>query len=187
MPLCPLGGDIALLLREPRLINQPRKTMETNTNIEMVSGSPLAAELDREQCLLLAQQVTLRSLSDGEILISEGTVDNELHVLVSGSLAVTHETGNGEWIAMHLLRPRDMAGELGFLDGLEHSATLRAVGPTEIFSLKRDRLEALLLDQPRLVYLVMRAIIREVHSILRRMNVQYVELNNYVSKQHGRY
>jgi CRP-like cAMP-binding protein len=161
--------------------------METNTNIEMVSGSSLAAELDLQQCLLLAQQVTTRSLKDGEILISEAAVDNELHVLVSGSLAVTHETGNGEWIALHLLRPRDMAGELGFLDGQEHSATLRAVGPTEIYSLRRDRLEALLLVEPRLVYLVMRAIIREVHGILRRMNIQYVELSNYVSKQHGRY
>jgi CRP-like cAMP-binding protein len=161
--------------------------MDTSSNIEMVSGSPLAAELDQEQCLLLAQQVTTRRLKDGEVLISEGAVDNELHVLFSGSLAVTHETGNGEWIALHLLRPRDMAGELGFLDGQEHSATLRAVGPTEMYSLKRERLEALLLVQPRLVYLVMRAIIREVHGILRRMNIQYVELNNYVSKQHGRY
>jgi CRP-like cAMP-binding protein len=161
--------------------------MAINRTIEMVSGSSLATELDQEQSLLLAAQVTSRVLKDGEILISEGTVDNELHVLVSGSLAVTHETGNGDWIALHLLRPRSMAGELGFLDGLEHSATLRAVGPTEIYSLKRDRLEALLLVQPRLVYLVMRAIVREVHGILRRMNIQHVELNNYISKQHGRY
>jgi CRP-like cAMP-binding protein len=161
--------------------------MTTNQNFSMVNGSPLAAELDEAQCLLLAEQVTTRSLKDGEILINQGSVDNELHVLVSGSLAVTHETGNGDWIALHLLRPRDMAGELGFLDGLEHSATLRAVGSTEIYSLKRDRFEALLLVQPRLVYLVMRAIIREVHGILRRMNIQHVELSNYVSKQHGRY
>ena len=38
-----------------------------------------------------------------------------------------------------------------------------------------------------LVYRVMRAIMREVHGILRRMNVQYVELTNYITKQHGRY
>jgi CRP-like cAMP-binding protein len=49
-----------------------------------------------------------------------------------------------------------MAGELGFLDGPQHSATLRAVGPTQVYG-------------------------------LRRMNVQYVELNEYIIKQHGRY
>jgi CRP/FNR family transcriptional regulator, cyclic AMP receptor protein len=33
----------------------------------------------------------------------------------------------------------------------------------------------------------MRAIVRTVHSILLRMNLQYVELTNYITKQHGRY
>jgi len=153
----------------------------------MVRNSSLATELDDEQCRLLAQHVTPRSLGDSEILLREGEVDNHLYVIVSGSLAVTRETGSGDWIALHLLRPRDMAGELGFLDGLGHSATLRAVGTTEIFTLKRERLEILLETQPRLVYLVMRAIVREIHGILRRMNVQHVEFSNYISKQHGRY
>ena len=35
--------------------------------------------------------------------------------------------------------------------------------------------------------LFMRAIMRTVHGILRRMNTQYVELTNYIAKQHGRY
>ena len=161
--------------------------MTADKNYQMVRSSPLAVELSDEHCLLLAAQAVTRDLADGEILIHEGAVDNELHVLVSGSLAVTHETGSGDWIALHLLRPRDMAGELGFLDGMEHSATLRAVGQTEIFSLKREHLEALVDTHPRLVYMVMRAIIREVHGILRRMNTQHVELSNYISKQHGRY
>jgi hypothetical protein len=28
---------------------------------------------------------------------------------------------------------------------------------------------------------------RTVHAILLRMNVEFVELNNYIMKQHGRY
>ncbi len=161
--------------------------MATNNTLEMLRNSALARELDDQQCLLLAQHITPRSLGDSEVLLREGEVDNHLYVIVSGSLAVTRETGSGDWIALHLLRAKDMAGELGFLDGLEHSATLRAVGATEIFSLKRERLEALLESQPKLVYLVMRAIVREIHGILRRMNIQHVEFSNYISKQHGRY
>lgn len=161
--------------------------MTSDKNFKMLRNTSLAAELSEEQCMLLAEHAVTRSLKDGEILIREGTINDQLHVVVSGNLTVTRETGNGDWVALHLLRPRDMAGELGFLDGQEHSATLRAVGPTEIVSLKWEFLEALLDTQPRLVYLVMRSIIREVHGILRRMNVQYVELSNYISKQHGRY
>jgi len=33
----------------------------------------------------------------------------------------------------------------------------------------------------------MRAILRTVHVILRRMNAQYIELSNYISRQHGKF
>jgi len=158
-----------------------------NTCAEMVRTSPLVAELNEEQKAILADLVTCRSLGDSEVLLREGEVSNELHIIAAGSLAVTRDTGNGDWVVIHVLRPHDMAGELGFLDDTEHSATLRAMGPTQIFSLRRDKLEELIDTQPLIVYRVMRAIMREVHGILRRMNVQYVELTNYITKQHGRY
>ena len=31
------------------------------------------------------------------------------------------------------------------------------------------------------------SLVRTVHAILLRMNLQYVELTNYITKQHGRY
>jgi CRP/FNR family transcriptional regulator, cyclic AMP receptor protein len=158
-----------------------------NNCAEMVGTSPLVAELNEEQKAVLADLVSCRSLVDGEVLIREGEVSNELHVIAAGSLAVTRDTGSGDWVVLHVLRPHDMAGELGFPDNMEHSAPLRAMGPTQVFSLRRDKLEDLLASQPLVVYRVMRAIMREVHGILRRMNVQYVELTNYITKQHGRY
>lgn len=154
---------------------------------EDVRSSPLAVELDDAQARALAELVEPRSLKDGDILIREGEVGNELHIIVAGHMAVTRESGEGDWITLQTLRPRDVAGELGFLDDLEHSASLRALGPVKVFSLKRERLEGLIDSQPRIVYLVMRAIVREIHGILRRMNIQHVELSNYITKQHGRY
>ena len=159
----------------------------TSDHAELVRSSPLVAEMDDAQKAVITGLVTWQTLVDGEVLIREGEISNELHVIATGSLAVTRDTSNGEWIVLHVLRPRDLAGELGFLDNLQHSATLRAVGPTQVFSMRRDRLEELIATHPMIVYLAMRAIVREVHAILRRMNAQYVELTNYISKQHGRY
>jgi CRP-like cAMP-binding protein len=155
--------------------------------MEIVRRSPLAAELSEEQCAVLSELVTPRRLQNDEILIREGRIDNSLHVVIKGMLGVTKETGGGDWVHLHILKDGDLAGELGFLDGLEHSATLRSIGETEVLSLTRDNLEALLEAHPTIVYRVMRAIIRAVHSIVRRMNTQYVELTNYITKQHGRY
>ncbi|MGA7179564.1 MAG: cyclic nucleotide-binding domain-containing protein [Thiobacillaceae bacterium] len=149
--------------------------------------SPLAAELTDEESALVSQHLACRRLKDGEILFREGDVDNSLYVIADGNLAVAHETPEGEWVVLHMLRPGDLAGELGFLDGLKHTATLRSIGQTELISLEREHLEELIDTHPRVVYQVMRAVIRTVHGTLRRMNIQYVEMSNYINKQHGRY
>ena len=154
---------------------------------EAIRTSPLGVELTDEQCGVLGDIVTTRKLKDGDVLIEEGKVDNSLHVVVAGMLAVVKDTGGGDRITLHILKPGDLAGELGFVDSREHSATLRSVGETEVFSIAREQLESLLQEHPTLVYRVMRSIIRQVHDIVRRMNVQYVELTNYITKQHGRY
>lgn len=153
----------------------------------MVAASPVAANLSADDCAELAKLVVVRELKNDEPLIHEGQVDNSLHVIVEGMLAVTKPTGGGDWVTLHILKAGELAGELGFLDGMEHTATLRAIGDARVFSLERESLETLLNTRPRLVYEVMRNIVREVHGILRRMNVQYVELTNYITKQHGRY
>jgi CRP/FNR family cyclic AMP-dependent transcriptional regulator len=154
---------------------------------EMIRNAPLAIELTDEQCAVLAEIVTIRRLHNDETLIREGKIDNSLHVVVRGMLAVVKAAGGGEGLTLHILKAGDLAGELGFVDGMEHSATLRAIGETEVFTLQRERLESLLEEHPMIVYRVMRGIIRSVHSIVRRMNAQYVELTNYITKQHGRY
>jgi len=54
-------------------------------------------------------------------------------------------------------------------------------------SLKREAFEGVINDHARLAYQVMRAVARSAHKIVHRMNHQFIELNNYIFKQHGRY
>ena len=63
-----------------------------------------------------------------------------------------------------------------------------ALGDTQVLGLEREKLESVLhLAIREIVYRVMRAIIRVVHQIQRRLSMQQVELSNYIYKQHGRY
>lgn len=154
---------------------------------DVIKNSPLGKELSAEQCRELANVTSARGLERGMFLLEEGHRDDAIHVVTSGELEVVKGTGGGEWTTLQILRTGDMAGELGFIDGVEHSAAIRALNNTEVFSLARQDLEGFLQKDPELVYKVMRAITRTVHSILRRMNMQFVEMSNYISKQHGRY
>ena len=161
--------------------------MDPSTVYDTLRGSSLAAQLDDEQCRTLAGIGEARRLAADEVLIAEGHTDRAFHLVTEGMIAVTRDCGCGEWTTLALLRPGDLACEMGFVTGRPHSATLRAVGEAGVISFDRDRVEALLQDQPWIVYRLMQAIVQAVHQILRRMNAQYVEMANYITKQHGRY
>jgi CRP/FNR family cyclic AMP-dependent transcriptional regulator len=154
---------------------------------ETIKNCPLGVELSDVQCATLAAVASLSGLKEGDLLLEEGARDDALYVITKGRLEVIKCTGGGDCAVLQVLGEGDMTGELGFIDGAEHSAGLRSVGYTEVVGLQRSNLETLLHEDPDLVYKVMRAIMRNVHAILRRMNIQYVELTNYIHKQHGRY
>jgi CRP-like cAMP-binding protein len=161
--------------------------MTSNNYYQILSTSPLGVELEKEECEALAKVLTTSKLKMGDILIREGATDDSLHVVISGTIAATRNTGGDDTVTLHVLNKGDIAGAMGFIDGNEHSATLMALSDTELFSLQRQAFESLIDQHPQLVYKVMRTIIRTVHSTLLRMNRQFVEMNNYIMKEHGRY
>lgn len=155
--------------------------------LDAMRRSRLAAELTVSQLETLAGLATLRHLQAGEVLVKEGASDNHLYVLVSGELAVARGPGTAESLTLFNLAPGDFVGELSFIDATPHYASVVAAAPSTVFGLEREKLESLLATQGELVYRVMRAIVRVVHEIQRRLSMQSVELTNYVYKQHGRY
>jgi CRP/FNR family transcriptional regulator, cyclic AMP receptor protein len=164
------------------------KAKDETQKLDLVRGSALAVELTGDQCAVLANLVTVRSLADGEILVRQGASDDRLYVIVSGALAVARQREvDGEWITVHVLTKGDLAGELGFMDGRPHYAALRASGPTQVLCLSREKLESLLEREPVIVYRVMRAIFRVVHVVLNRLAMQTSELTNYIYKVQGKY
>ena len=160
---------------------------DMQVSTEAIKASPLGDELSDTQCQLLADVMTACGIKDGYFLIEENQKDDCLYILTSGNMEVVAHTAVGEQVGLQILRQGDILGELGFLDGVEHSAGVRSIGNCELLRLDRAGFEGLLDTDPELVYKVMRAIVRTVHRILRNMNFQQVELTNYIAKQNGRY
>ena len=154
---------------------------------KLLLQSSLGAELNDEQAALLGGLMATRHLKDGEFLISEGTADDTLHVLLDGKLEVVKGAGGEDEASLAVLRSGDLAGELSFIDGEPHTVGLRALSDSHVLSLQRADFEGIITEHPDLAYLVMRAVTRSVHKIVHRMNHQFIELNNYIFKQHGRY
>ena len=162
-------------------------TEDTIVSAEAIRESPLGLDLTDAQCHLLAETAAAICLDVGATLLEEGHSDDTLYVVSSGSLEVVKPTGGGDTVTLQLLHSGDMAGILGFIDGVPHSAGIRALTQCELIALDRADLERLIPTDPALVYQIMRAIVRAAHRILGRMNAQFVEMSNYINKQHGRY
>jgi CRP-like cAMP-binding protein len=155
--------------------------------LEGLGKSRLAVELNDDERRILAEAMTLRDLKHGEVLVREGSADDHLYVVVSGVLGVVKGAGLEEEVTLNAIRPGDVVGELSFLDGATRYASLVALSDTRVLGLSRDALEGLLETRPKVVYHVMRAIVRVVHEIQRRLSMQTAELTNYLYKTHGRY
>ena len=161
--------------------------MTDATIVKGLSQSKLATELSPAQCEVLAATMTSRDLAQGEVLVREGDSDDHLYVVVTGSLGVVKAAGTDNELTLNVMRPGDVVGELSFLDGATRFASLVAMADTRVLGLSRGDLETLLDKDPQLVYRIMRAIVRIVHDIQRRLSMQTVELTNYLYKTHGRY
>jgi len=154
---------------------------------ELLLNSRLGAELSQDEATKLANFMQLRELKSGDHLIVEGTVDESLHVIIEGNLEVIKRTAGDGISNIAVIREGNLAGELSFIDGDVHTVGLRTLSDCKVLSLARVDFENFISTEPQLVYKVMRAVTRSAHQIMHQMNDEFIELNNYIFKQHGRY
>ena len=158
-----------------------------NDKAKLINTSALGAELSDGDVEILSNLMHERQLADDEFLFEDGMNDDSLHVILAGKVEVVKRTGDDNFASLAVLRDGELAGELSFIDGAPHTVGLRALCETRILSLTRESFEGIIDSNPQLVYKVMRAVARSAHRIVHRMNTEFVELSNYIFKQHGRY
>lgn len=160
--------------------------MTTLDKADVVARSVLGAELDADECAVLAERTDLHPMHKGEIVVREGEQRRTLFVLAEGRLSVCKAGGDQE-VTLYQLRVGEVAGTRAFIDGSDRKSVLRADTDCTVLTLEPEDFERLIDSHPRLVYKVMRAIFRITHSNLMRMNLETAELRNYMMKTGGRY
>lgn len=158
--------------------------------LRVLHNSDLTAELRDAEVEALASVMTVHDYKAGEFLLRPGDnrLEKTLMILGTGEVEAT-ATVRGEKATLHLLQPGDIAGIITFVggDATQISATVQVKQDSKVLLLERARFESLLNTNPAIVYYVMRGIVRHVHGIVRRMNMQSVEMSNYIHRTGGRY
>jgi CRP/FNR family transcriptional regulator, cyclic AMP receptor protein len=106
----------------------------------------------------------------GETVIAGGQADRSLYVVLSGRLEAVMAQGRRRQRRVTVMDTGTVVGEVGFLDGLPRSATVRALDDVELLRLPFGAFEALAAKNPALG----RAILLDLGRIL-AMRLRTVE------------
>jgi len=97
----------------------------------------------------IAALATQRQFRSGELVFSQGDPGDALYAVVAGRIRISAGTKDGREISFNIMEPGDTFGEIALLDGGPRTATATATEATDLVSIRRDHLFALLEREPK--------------------------------------
>jgi len=138
------------------------------------------SDLSDDELKAISRILHKKDYKVGETIFRENDEGQSLYIIRKGEVKVCKTGPDGELLTLTLLKDGDVFGEMSFLDGRPHSASVVAIVPTEVFVIEKGDFDKLIKAEPILVYKVMKNIVFNIHSIVRGMNARYMEMVNYM-------
>jgi CRP-like cAMP-binding protein len=131
---------------------------------------PLFQTLSSEQVGRLAVIATRREVPGGTPVFVEGTVGDEMYVLLTGKVRISKRLpGVGEE-ALAILEPGAYFGEMAMVDDSPRSADALAHTGCALAVIKREELDQLMFVDKDLAYVLLWTFVRTLSVRLREMN-----------------
>ncbi len=109
---------------------------------------PLFAGLDNDLLTALAQRLSVERYPAGDVILNEGDRGDRLFVVHKGQAEVLAYDRSGGQRRLAVLRDGDYFGEIALMYDVPRTATIRALTPTQLYSLRQDDFSALLSAVP---------------------------------------
>ncbi len=106
-----------------------------------------ASEDLRKMLAALASEVTLDS---GAVLFEQGDPGEALYAILSGTLEVSFLAMSGRKLALRLMRPGEVFGEIALFDSGPRTATVTAVEPAKVLRVRHKDVMAQIRQHPDL-------------------------------------
>ena len=151
-----LAGQGCVLLETPRrtmnkLINSNegvKRVIDEQFIIRAIQTS-FAPEAPVDELRALAKNVSIKHFKSGEILFNEGEEADALHLIRSGSAAISRTLGGRE-VVLSYVASGNYVGEMGLVGNTRRMASVSATVPTETISLDKEVFNKLLERNPEL-------------------------------------
>ena len=135
-------------------------TLTSDRRVELLSATPLFADVDAAGMARIADRAIEVSFDDGHVIARQGDIGTGFFVVVAGAVRIVRD---GADIAH--LGPGEFFGELSVLDGMPRTAQVIADGPTTCLALASWDFEAVVAEEPSVALAVMRGLARRLRDL----------------------
>lgn len=149
--------------------------MEINKLYKLLMKIPVFRGMEQKELenLLCFLEDEKFDMGDNILKEYENEEDTKMYVILEGGVEILKKapSKDEEEVHLNILRPGESFGEMGLVDVMVRSATVRAIAPTRTFSLSKWNLNRLFELHPRVYGLLMRNIAQQISRRLRKADV----------------
>jgi CRP-like cAMP-binding protein len=138
-------------------------------DLETLSRSPLIGNLSLAARRVLATKAVVRRYAAGAALWRAGERLNSMAIVLDGRVRVVRE-GRGRQHVLHSEGPGGTLGEVPLFTGGAAPATVLAVAPTRCLLLTRETIEAAIVAEPAVAWLLLAKLAERVRTLVERVD-----------------
>ena len=136
---------------------------------------PVFAGLTDATLTALMDSMVLKRVSPGEVLVEEGAHGVSAYAVISGRLKVT-TVQSGRPLALNIVGPGTLIGELALLDPGPRSASATALDPVRVLVLHRRDLLPFLRQHPEAALCMMAVLVQRIRRLSTDLQAQTLPL-----------
>lgn len=129
---------------------RPHPFPDKSAILRLLSGGILFSGFPSGALDKLAENATIRTAGDKDILFEKGDPGNELFAIVHGRVKISAFSEEGKEVIFAILEGGDFFGETALLDGKPRSASCTAIEDCLLIVIKRECFISLLTENPSL-------------------------------------
>ncbi|QPJ60872.1 MAG: cyclic nucleotide-binding domain-containing protein [Candidatus Nitronauta litoralis] len=118
----------------------------------------------------------VQRFSDGDVIISEGIVSNNVFIILEGKVNITKKSDKKN-VLVAQLKEGDVFGEMGLISGKVRSANCTAVGNVTIGVIDKEKFAELIDNLPEDLQAVVRALVNRLRFTTEQLSRIGTELD----------
>ncbi|CAI6080005.1 ABC transporter transmembrane domain-containing protein [Cohnella sp. JJ-181] len=154
------GGAYARLWDKQQGFTLSEDGLHADVDTSWLARLPFLTGIDTGLLNSLSAAFSTQTCREGEAIVREGEEGQTFYIIVRGKFEVTKQADDGGERRVATLQDGDYFGEIALMQEVPRTATVRALGPSVLLSMRRETFQRLLSGSPQVRDALTRALER---------------------------